>query len=91
MRLLSRPQWALYQYHVDFKPPLESRRVRSGLLYDHEELLGKTMTFDGTMLFLPHRLHNTVNGYMQTKEYAMFYQPRLAFKNYTKFLSNGYH
>ncbi|XP_060786656.1 piwi-like protein 1 [Neoarius graeffei] len=59
MRLLSRPQWALYQYHVDFKPPLESRRVRSGLLYDHEELLGKTMTFDGTMLFLPHRLHNT--------------------------------
>ncbi|KAK3566050.1 hypothetical protein QTP86_025034, partial [Hemibagrus guttatus] len=59
MRLLSRPQWALFQYHVDFKPPVESRRVRFALLFNHEDLLGKTRTFDGTILFLPHRLHNT--------------------------------
>ncbi|KAM9475833.1 piwi-like protein 1 [Clarias gariepinus] len=58
-RLLSRPQWVLYQYHVDFKPPMESRRMRSALLYNHEELLGKARTFDGTILFLPHRLQNT--------------------------------
>ncbi|KAG7332045.1 hypothetical protein KOW79_003879 [Hemibagrus wyckioides] len=59
MRLLSRPQWALFQYHVDFKPPVESRRMRFALLFNHEELLGKTRTFDGAILFLPHRLHNT--------------------------------
>uniref|UniRef100_A0AAR2IH10 Piwi-like protein 1 n=1 Tax=Pygocentrus nattereri TaxID=42514 RepID=A0AAR2IH10_PYGNA len=59
MRLLSRPQWALYQYHVDFKPPMESRRLRSALLFQHDETLGKARTFDGALLFLPHRLHNT--------------------------------
>ncbi|MCJ8735396.1 hypothetical protein PDJAM_G00246210 [Pangasius djambal] len=59
IRLLSRPQWVLYQYHVDFKPPMESRRLRTALLFNHEDLLGKTKTFDGTILFLPHRLHNT--------------------------------
>ncbi|XP_026801499.1 piwi-like protein 1 [Pangasianodon hypophthalmus] len=59
IRLLSRPQWVLYQYHVDFKPPMESRRLRAALLFNHEDLLGKTKTFDGTILFLPHRLHNT--------------------------------
>ncbi|XP_072538731.1 piwi-like protein 1 [Salminus brasiliensis] len=58
MRLLSRPQWALYQYHVDFKPPMESRRLRSALLFQHDETLGKARTFDGALLFLPHRLHN---------------------------------
>ncbi|TSO88073.1 Piwi-like protein 1 [Bagarius yarrelli] len=37
MRLLSRPQWALFQYHVDFNPPMESRRLRTALLYTHED------------------------------------------------------
>ncbi|KTF80228.1 hypothetical protein cypCar_00023465 [Cyprinus carpio] len=59
MRLLSRPLWALYQYHVDFKPPMESRRLRSALLFQHEETLGKAHTFDGAILFLPNKLHNT--------------------------------
>lgn len=65
MRLLSRPMWLLYQYHVDFKPPMESRRLRSALLFNHEDVLGKTKTFDGTILFLPHRLQNTVKDYKQ--------------------------
>uniref|UniRef100_A0A8C1NKG0 Piwi-like RNA-mediated gene silencing 1 n=1 Tax=Cyprinus carpio TaxID=7962 RepID=A0A8C1NKG0_CYPCA len=59
MRLLSRPLWALYQYHVDYKPPMESRRLRSALLFQHEETLGKAHTFDGAILFLPNKLHNT--------------------------------
>ncbi|KAK7934231.1 hypothetical protein WMY93_005127 [Mugilogobius chulae] len=57
-RILSRPQWVLYQYHVDFKPPMESRRLRSALLYQHEEILGSARSFDGALLFLPHRLHS---------------------------------
>lgn len=59
-KILSRPQWVLYQYHVDFKPVMESRRLRSALMYQHEETLGKARTFDGALLFLPHKLHNTV-------------------------------
>eukprot|EP00064_Thunnus_orientalis_P007810 superscaffoldBa00000888_g7832 len=57
-RILSRPQWVLYQYHVDFKPPMESRRLRSALLFQHEEALGSARSFDGALLFLPHRLHS---------------------------------
>uniref|UniRef100_A0A674C1J4 Piwi-like RNA-mediated gene silencing 1 n=1 Tax=Salmo trutta TaxID=8032 RepID=A0A674C1J4_SALTR len=60
-KILSRPQWVLYQYHVDFKPVMESRRLRSALIYQHEETLGKARTFDGALLFLPHKLHNTVH------------------------------
>lgn len=59
-RILSRPQWVLYQYHVDFKPPMESRRLRSALLFHHEEALGSARSFDGALLFLPHRLHSKV-------------------------------
>ncbi|XP_026177345.1 piwi-like protein 1 [Mastacembelus armatus] len=57
-RILSRPQWVLYQYHVDFNPPVESRRLRYVLLFQHEETLGSARSFDGALLFMPHRLHN---------------------------------
>uniref|UniRef100_A0A8D3EBF6 Piwi like RNA-mediated silencing 1 n=1 Tax=Scophthalmus maximus TaxID=52904 RepID=A0A8D3EBF6_SCOMX len=55
-RIMSRPRWVLYQYHVDFNPPMESRRLRSALLFHHEETLGAARSFDGAMLFLPQRL-----------------------------------
>uniref|UniRef100_A0A8P4KP93 Piwi like RNA-mediated silencing 1 n=1 Tax=Dicentrarchus labrax TaxID=13489 RepID=A0A8P4KP93_DICLA len=57
-RIMSRPQWVLYQYHVDYKPPMESRRLRSALLFHHDEVLGSARSFDGALLFLPHRLHS---------------------------------
>ncbi|CAF90296.1 unnamed protein product, partial [Tetraodon nigroviridis] len=56
-QIVSRPQWVLYQYHVDYKPSIDSRRLRSALLFQHE-VLGIARTFDGSLLFLPHRLHN---------------------------------
>ncbi|NXF07779.1 PIWL1 protein, partial [Smithornis capensis] len=59
-RLTSRPQWALYQYHVCYSPEMESRRLRSALLFQHEEQIGKTHAFDGSILFLPKNLGNKV-------------------------------
>uniref|UniRef100_A0A8C3PIK8 Piwi-like protein 1 n=1 Tax=Calidris pygmaea TaxID=425635 RepID=A0A8C3PIK8_9CHAR len=59
-RLMSRPQWALYQYHVCYNPEMEARRLRSALLFQHEELIGKTHAFDGSILFLPKKLGNKV-------------------------------
>nr|XP_020644546.1 piwi-like protein 1 [Pogona vitticeps]XP_020644547.1 piwi-like protein 1 [Pogona vitticeps]XP_020644548.1 piwi-like protein 1 [Pogona vitticeps] len=59
-RLTSRPQWALYQYHIDYSPQMEARRLRSALLFQHEDLIGKTHAFDGTILFLPKRLEQKV-------------------------------
>lgn len=59
-RLTSRPQWALYQYHIGYNPEMEARRLRSALLFQHEELIGKTHAFDGSILFLPKKLGNKV-------------------------------
>uniref|UniRef100_A0A665WN07 Piwi-like RNA-mediated gene silencing 1 n=1 Tax=Echeneis naucrates TaxID=173247 RepID=A0A665WN07_ECHNA len=67
-RILSRPQWFLYQYHVDFNPPMESRRLRSALLFQHEEVLGSARSFDGALLFLPLRL--------DSKETVLFSETR---------------
>ncbi|XP_056138266.1 piwi-like protein 1 isoform X3 [Lampris incognitus] len=57
-RMLSQPRWVLYQYHVEFNPPVESKRLRSALLFQHDEILGSAHTFDGNLLFLPKRLHS---------------------------------
>ncbi|XP_006147405.1 piwi-like protein 1 [Tupaia chinensis] len=59
-RLTSRPQWALFQYHVDYSPLMEARRLRSALLFQHEDLIGRCHAFDGTILFLPKRLQHKV-------------------------------
>lgn len=63
-RIVSRPQWVLYQYHVDFQPPIDSRRLRTALLFQHG-VLGVARTFDGALLILPHRLHDKVSRWIK--------------------------
>ncbi|XP_034262027.1 piwi-like protein 1 [Pantherophis guttatus] len=68
-RLTSRPQWALYQYHIDYNPQMEARRLRAALLFQHENLIGKTHAFDGSILFLPKKLENKVTEVLsQTRQ-----------------------
>ncbi|KAJ3604294.1 hypothetical protein NHX12_029035 [Muraenolepis orangiensis] len=57
--IISRPQWVLYQYRVDYQPPMESRGLRAALLYPHDKVLGSARSFDGAVLFLPIKLPNT--------------------------------
>ncbi|GFT86538.1 piwi-like protein Siwi [Nephila pilipes] len=45
--LLSRPTWAVYQYHVDFAPLVESSKLRHAFIRDHKETLGDCFLFDG--------------------------------------------
>ncbi|GIY92309.1 piwi-like protein Siwi [Caerostris extrusa] len=45
--LLSRPKWAIFQYHVDFAPLVESSRLRHIFIKDHKETLGDCFLFDG--------------------------------------------
>nr|KAG5694355.1 hypothetical protein BaRGS_002209 [Batillaria attramentaria]KAG5702279.1 hypothetical protein BaRGS_002946 [Batillaria attramentaria] len=59
-RLQTAPNWLLYQYHVDFRPPVESKRMKGALLASHQELLGDVRAFDGTILYLPKKLDDTV-------------------------------
>ncbi|KAK2508067.1 hypothetical protein MC885_008648 [Smutsia gigantea] len=54
---LDLPQdWNLYQYHVTYTPDLESRRLRTALLYNHQKLSKRAKAFDGVILFLSQEL-----------------------------------
>ena len=59
--LKSRHGKAIYQYHVEYNPPVDSRFLRRILLKQHKEtILGNVFSFDGMILHLPHRLHDQV-------------------------------
>ncbi|CAC5386882.1 AUB [Mytilus coruscus] len=53
-------EWILYQYHVDFNPQVDSKKVRCAMIADHRELLGETRAFDGMKLIIPRRLSQEV-------------------------------
>ena len=59
-RLETAPDFHLYQYHVSFQPEVVSKGMRSKLVREQEQLIGKVKAFDGTVLFLPLRLPNDV-------------------------------
>ena len=68
--LKNRPGKAIYQYNVSYNPPIDSKGLRVGLLRVHEDALKlQKRIFDGMVLYLPHRLPNTVTEVVsQTKE-----------------------
>jgi aubergine-like protein len=55
-RVKRRPNTAMYQYHVDFNPPIDSKALRKALIREKEAIVGKIRAFDGMVLFLPRRL-----------------------------------
>ena len=76
-------QWNLYQYHVDFNPHLESKRLRIALLHSHAEILGGTRAFDGMVLFMPKKLPQEV-GLINTLLYLFKTMQHFLF-NWAKF------
>ncbi|XP_053999069.1 piwi-like protein Ago3 isoform X1 [Hylaeus anthracinus] len=46
----------LFNYEIKFNPDIDSRPLRSKLLYQQKEVLGETRVFDGVMLYLPKKL-----------------------------------
>uniref|UniRef100_T1GQW8 PAZ domain-containing protein n=1 Tax=Megaselia scalaris TaxID=36166 RepID=T1GQW8_MEGSC len=56
-KLQTTPTWRIYQYHVDFEPNIESRRVRCGLLSEFRDILCGYI-FDGTKAFTNTRLRD---------------------------------
>lgn len=55
------PSWTLYQYVVDFNPPIDSKKMKGALLASHQNLIGDVRAFDGSVLFLPRRLPDNVS------------------------------
>ncbi|XP_048350333.1 piwi-like protein 4 [Sphaerodactylus townsendi] len=52
--------WQLFQYHVQFSPEMESRRLRMALLYSHPRFQTKAKAFDGAVLFVTDKLEDNV-------------------------------
>ncbi|OCT90145.1 piwi-like protein 2 [Xenopus laevis] len=51
---------AVYQYHVTFTPIVECRSMRFGMMKDHRSVTGQVTAFDGSILYLPVKLAETV-------------------------------
>jgi aubergine len=58
--IINSPEWALYQYHVDFDPQILSKALRCGLLKQHDNLFKNVKAFDGMTLFSMTKLDNEV-------------------------------
>ncbi|XP_026667929.1 piwi-like protein Ago3 isoform X2 [Ceratina calcarata] len=56
------PEKGLYSYEVKYNPEIDSTAFRAKLINQHLQKIGTTKCFDGTMLYLPHRLpqNNTI-------------------------------
>lgn len=59
IKMMNRPNCALYQYNVSYSPPIENKRLRLALLYSYQGI-GQTKAFDGMILYLPHKLPDQV-------------------------------
>jgi aubergine-like protein len=58
--VISKPNWILYQYHVDFVPQIESKRLRQAMLHCHDELFPQHYAFDGSTLYTLTKLPDEV-------------------------------
>lgn len=58
-KLMTRPNFGVFQYNVSFDPEQESKRVRVALLKSQSQLIGQVHAFDGMILYLPKRLPET--------------------------------
>ncbi|XP_072043848.1 piwi-like protein 1 [Amphiura filiformis] len=68
-RLKTKPDWHLYQYHVEFNPPCDSKRLRQFLVRSQSENhFGKALAFDGMVLFLVRRLPERVTKILSRKK-----------------------
>jgi aubergine-like protein len=60
MRLNILKNTGMYEYHVDFEPPIEARRLKRQVLKRSDVHIGSVINFDGAKLYLPIRLAEKV-------------------------------
>lgn len=77
-RLIRRPDWLLYKYHVTFEPEVLMPRVRNALIFQHKPKFGGYL-FDGTQLFLTRRLDDHHLGLVSTSREDVEYRITLQF------------
>uniref|UniRef100_A0A8C3F399 Piwi-like protein 2 n=1 Tax=Chrysemys picta bellii TaxID=8478 RepID=A0A8C3F399_CHRPI len=58
---------AVYQYHVTFSPNVECKNMRFGMMKEQRSVTGDVTAFDGSILYLPIKLPQTVDLTCQRK------------------------
>ncbi|XP_046398495.1 piwi-like protein Ago3 [Ischnura elegans] len=54
------PGMGVFEYEVRFEPRIDFLKFRRALLFQHEDKIGRAKTFDGVVLYLPHKLPDTI-------------------------------
>jgi len=67
-QVINKPDWVLYQYHVDYAPVIDSRSLRIGLLKNHDHLFPLNKAFDGSTLYTLTKLPNEVTELATTRQ-----------------------
>lgn len=67
-KIINKPDWVLYHYHVDYAPQIESRGMRIGLMKNHDALFPANKAFDGSTLYSLTRLHDEVTQVASRRE-----------------------
>ncbi|XP_007440785.1 piwi-like protein 2, partial [Python bivittatus] len=62
---------AVYQYHVTFRPEVECKSMRFGMLKEHKSVTGDITAFDGSILYLPIKLPQNIDLKCQRKTDGM--------------------
>lgn len=60
IRMKIDPDRGVFEYEVRFNPQVHWNNLRYNLLNQHREIIGRTKTFDGTILFLPIKLDQPI-------------------------------
>lgn len=60
IRIKCKSKTIMHEYYVTFDPDIHSNQIRKLLLHQTHERIGAVKTFDGTILFLPHKLPEPV-------------------------------
>lgn len=55
MRIIRRPDWKIYKYHISFAPEVSLNNLRKHLVSTQKEMFGGYL-FDGTQLFCTRKL-----------------------------------
>ncbi|CAF1184445.1 unnamed protein product [Adineta steineri] len=50
IKILTKPQWELFQYHIEFIPDIENKRFRREIISQHRTIF-KDVAFDGTTIY----------------------------------------
>ncbi|KAG4066173.1 hypothetical protein HA402_014473 [Bradysia odoriphaga] len=79
-RLLKQPDWQLYQYRVDFSPPVELRGLRNRVIFEQKSVLGGYL-FDGTLLFLSVKLPQEITQFMSSDRDGHLIQATVKYTN----------